>query len=120
MYDEIRFIYSFLLEKRFNWNHLNTPKITDRPEILMELAYTIFFFGVDEVRKGFKTNFVFKHSIHTPFAIQFANDLHDLRKNSYKKKKKRFELKANSPKMPGVKWSPSYKPFGGHVSKLGH
>ena len=118
MYDEIRFIYAFLLEKRIYWNHFKEGRITDNPEVLMEFVYTIFFFGVDEVRKGFKTNFVFKHDIHTPFAIQFTNDLYELRKESRVDKK--YKLVANSPSMPDVKWSPSYKPFGGHVSKLGH
>ncbi|UII31115.1 putative phage abortive infection protein [Fulvivirga ulvae] len=118
MYDEIRFIYAFLLEKRISWNKSNTPKITDQPKILMELAYTIFFFGVDEIRKGFKTNFVFKHKIHTPFAIYFANELHELRKVG--KSNNGYKVKADSPTMPKVKWAPSYKPFGGHVSKLGH
>ena len=118
MYDEIRFIYAFLLEQLDYWNLQKSPKIEENPKILMELAYTIFFFGVDEFRQGFKTNFIFRHEIHTPFAIQFAHDLQKLRNK--RKQDQNYKLEANSLKMPNVKWSPSYKPFGGHVSKLGH
>ncbi|MDZ7646711.1 MAG: putative phage abortive infection protein [Cytophagales bacterium] len=104
----------FLIEEIEKWNEINDTKINENNRAFMELAYTIFFFGVDEISKGFKENFAYKHSLHTPFIIHFLNSLKRIRKDNLTKDEV-YELSAGS-----TEWYPTYKPFEGHVSKLGH
>ncbi|MFY0608524.1 MAG: putative phage abortive infection protein [Cyclobacteriaceae bacterium] len=119
MYDELRFIYAFLLEERLKWNNREEMEVYKIEASIMETAYTIFFFGLDEVKQGFETNTPFQHALHTPFVLHSLNALSDLRDLGQNGKGK-YELNTSSADMANVRWCPSYKPFGGHVSKLGH
>lgn len=120
MYFEIRFIYAFLLQEADKWNRTNEVIIKDDPAKFMEFVYTVFFFGADEIKNGFKDNFVYKHNLHIPFAINVINSLLKIRKKNKKTEKRGYDLKVLSGNLKGTTWNPRYKPFEGHVSQLGH
>lgn len=120
MYYEIRFIYAYLLQEIEEWNKTEEPKVNMHSSDYMELAYTIFFFGVDELKKGFEENFAYAHNVHSPFVVQFVKSLIGFRKGNEMGDKTGWDLKVLKGPMNGTIWTPSYKPFEGHVSKLGH
>ncbi len=119
MYHELRFIYAFVEEQRQKWNLAETPKIKNNKKAFMEVAYTIFFFGLREVANG---KLFYQHSLHTPLFIKIQKELKILKKNSKTTKGNEivYDLKAYSQSLGKVTWKPSYTPFQGHVSKLGH
>ena len=120
MYYEIRFIYALLLQEIDKWNLSKDVKIKDDPFAYIELAYTVFFFGADEIKEGFRENFAYGHSLHTPFVISFIDTLINIREANESLSHGDYDFKVNSGKLKGTTWTPSYKPFQGHVSKLGH
>jgi hypothetical protein len=81
----------------------------------MDLTYTIFFFGLNETKKN---SFYLKDNIHAPFSAKVILELRELAKTLNKGKTAGSKYKL--PNIDGVIWNPSYLPFQGHVSKLGH
>lgn len=115
MYYEIRYLY-FFIERELNyWNEQQNPKIKLEEKELIDLAYTIFFFGLKETRSNY---FYLKDNIHTSFSAKVVLELRNLAKTIRTDRKAGSKYKL--PMINGVKWNPSYPPFQGHVSKLGH
>lgn len=117
MYDEIRYLYFFVERELDSWNkNSKNVKLHYGKSNLMDLAYTIFFFGLQETRKN---KFYIKNNLHTPFAANVILKLNEAKNKSKKEKdadSKVFRLEA----IGDIIWNPSYTPFQGHVSKLGH
>jgi len=120
MYNEIRFIYGFIEEQYTNWNrNEQNAKIKEDKKAFMEVAYTIFFFGLKEVSSG---RIIYQHNIHTPFFVKIMKELKSAKKSgkSINNEKNKYSLSAVSSTLEKISWSPSYTPFEGQVSKLGH
>ncbi|MFN8312092.1 MAG: putative phage abortive infection protein [Cyclobacteriaceae bacterium] len=120
MYNELRFIYGFIEEQCADWNRneLNA-KIKEDNNAFMEVAYTIFFFGLREVSSG---RITYQHKIHAPFLTKLKRELKEAKKKNkvIKNNKTVYNLKATSVTMGKISWNPTYTPFEGQVSKLGH
>jgi hypothetical protein len=115
MYYEIRYLHFFIKRELEQWNNNEKPKIILEEGELMDLAYTIFFFGLNETRVNY---FYLKDKIQSSFSAKVILELRKLVKSSIEGKT--ADSKFKLPKIDGVIWNPSYPPFQGHVSKLGH
>lgn len=115
MYAELRYIYYFVRKELKSWNENQAPKIILEESKIMDLTYTIFFFGLNETRRN---GFYLKENIHAPFSAKVIMELRKLAKSSMERKTAGSKYKL--PMIDDVIWNPSYPPFQGHVSKLGH
>ncbi|WP_158860984.1 putative phage abortive infection protein [Lunatibacter salilacus] len=116
MHEELRYLFYFVERELNSWNEINERKLNYDKSNLMDLAYTIFFFGLQETRNN---KFYIKNNLHTPFAAKVIMELNKLKNRSKNEKKDGF-TKFKLEEINDVTWKPSYIPFQGHVSKLGH